>query len=160
MTNVNVLKNNNNTANNQRPSFKDYFFGGTFHPPLEEGKHQVSISCITWNDPKEKALANNPNATGYVRIDLTTDNDRPITLTRFEQGFHIFLSQIAQQLQLDESIPVPELMQKILQVEKLDMYVSYVTLDDGRTFRNENFLPPKPEQDNKDKDKPVSNEDF
>ena len=145
MTTNNVLnpqaQTNNNGTNQQ--SFKDFFQGGTVHPPLEKGEYEVYFKNITFHDPTPEAKAKNSNAEGYVRFDLETSSGRPITITRFRQGFQIAASQLMQQLNIQDSISVPELVNLLLQKEEaISIWIDYVTLEDGRTFRNENFVPP------------------
>lgn len=118
-------------------SLKSFFETGVTLSELTEGKHTGKIVEVT---PVYHAT---DESKSYIKLSIELE-DRTISDNRFEKGFAIFISQVKKQLNLSgTTMTVPEVIDTVLATESFDIYASY-TEQNGRRYRNLNFLPPLP----------------
>ena len=132
-------------STNQNPnamSLETFFTQGNLLPDLKEGQHAAQIKAITLVPAKTEGAT---TTQAYVRLEINLA-DRMIVENKFDQQFKIFCSHTMKQLNIDSSITVPELMQKLLETP-INIWVSYDNyFSKARNVwtrsRNINFLPP------------------
>lgn len=137
LNNQNPFNNNSNNSNQSQVenSLFSFYNSGVALSRLKEGEYSATLEAHKFVAPTKEG------GKPYIRLDLKLA-DRTINDNRFEVGFNIFLSQIKQQLGLDdENMPVPELLNLLLKTQ-FKIWVSYYTSEDNKTYRNVNYMPP------------------
>lgn len=127
--------------NNAAADFKSFYTNGVALPRLKEcTEYKATLQAHKFVEPA--TINDKP----YVRLELKL-SDRLVIDNRFQTGFQILINQMTRQYGWeDESHPVQEILAK-MSSEEFSLWVSYVTGDDGRVYRNFNFLPPLQKKD-------------
>ena len=117
-------------------SFRDYMSVGISKNILRDGEYDAVIQAVKFvQDAKD------PDK-DYLRLEIKLP-DRITVENRFISGYFIFEREIKEQLGLaDQTIPVPELMQKIVNVPLKIWLQSQVSTKDKRTYQNMHFRKP------------------
>lgn len=127
--------------NNAAVDFKSFYINGVTLPRLKENTEYKAI--LQAHKFVEPATINDKP---YVRLELKL-SDRLVIDNRFQTGFQILISQMTRQYGWeDETHSVPEILSK-MSSEEFSLWVSYATGEDGRVYRNFNFLPPLQKKD-------------
>lgn len=117
-------------------SFRDYISIGTSLKAIVDGCYDAKIIALKFvphaTDPEKD----------YLRLEVQLA-DRVTVENRFVSGYFIFEREIKKQLGLsDVSMPVAELMTKILNQPIKIWYKSQKSLKDNRTYQNMYFAEP------------------
>ncbi|MBP7177234.1 MAG: hypothetical protein KBA53_13595 [Thermoclostridium sp.] len=122
--------------NNAAADFKSFYTNGVALPRLKENtEYKATLQAHKFVEPA--TINDKP----YVRLELKL-SDRLVIDNRFQTGFQILINQMIRQYGWeDETHPVQEILSK-MSSEEFSLWVSYVTGEDGRVYRNFNFLPP------------------
>lgn len=130
---------------NSVESLKNFFENGEVLKPVEEGKHTCKVLGF---ELVEREATAEKEAMSWVKVTLKLE-DRTATPLFNERSFRIILSQLRNQLGIDDNISVPSLMAMVMAQDRVDCWVTRKVVlgedDSARTFINYSFTEPRAE---------------
>lgn len=130
---------------NNVESLKNFFENGEVLKPVEEGKHTCKVLGF---ELVEREATDEKEAMSWVKVTLKLE-DRTATPLFNERSFHIILSQLRNQLGIDDNISVPSLRAMVMAQDAIDCWVTRKVVlgedDSARTFINYSFTEPRAE---------------
>ena len=128
---------------NNIESLKNFFEKGEVLKPVEEGKHTCKVLGF---ELVEREATAEKEATAWVKVTLKLE-DRTATPLFNERSFRIILSQLRNQLGIDDNISVPSLMASVMAQDSVDCWITRKVVlgedDSARTFINYSFTEPR-----------------
>ena len=128
---------------NNVESLKNFFENGEILKPVEEGKHTCKVLGF---ELVEREATAEKEAMSWVKVTLKLE-DRTATPLFNERSFRIILSQLRNQLGIDDNISVPSLMAMVMAQDSIDCWISRKVVlgedDSARTFINYSFTEPR-----------------
>ena len=130
---------------NNVESLKNFFENGEVLKPVEEGKHTCKVLGF---ELVEREATDEKEAMSWVKVTLKLE-DRTATPLFNERSFRIILSQLRNQLGIDDNISVPSLRAMVMAQDSIDCWVTRKVVlgedDSARTFINYSFTEPRAE---------------
>lgn len=128
---------------NSVESLKNFFENGEVLKPVEEGKHTCKVLGF---ELVEREATAEKEATSWVKVTLKLE-DRTATPLFNERSFRIILSQLRNQLGIEDNISVPSLRAMVMAQDQVDCWISRKVVlgedDSARTFINYSFTEPR-----------------